>query len=58
MFLHPLTTEFLPQIPDLHQLLQAGARVADVGCGEGWSAIGLALRYPPCEIDGYDAVPR
>jgi hypothetical protein len=54
MFLHQLAAELLPQIPDLHQSLQAGARVADVGCGEGWSAIGLALGYPACEIDGYD----
>ena len=54
MFLHQLTSEMLPQAPGLHRLLQAGARVADVGCGEGWSAIGLALGYPACEIDGYD----
>ena len=54
MFLHQLTSELLPQIPDLHRLLRAGARVADVGCGEGWSAIGLALGYPSSEIDGYD----
>ncbi len=54
MFLHQLASEFLPLIPDLHRLLQAGARVADVGCGEGWSALGIALGYPACEIDGYD----
>ena len=28
--------------------------MADVGCGEGWSAISIALGYPACEIDGYD----
>ena len=54
MFLHQLAIEYLPQIPDLPQSLKAGARVADVGCGEGWSTIGLALGYPACEIDGYD----
>ena len=54
MFLHQLTSQILPQVPDVHQLLQTGARVADIGCGEGWSAIGLASGYPACEIDGYD----
>lgn len=54
LFLRQLTSEILPQIPDLHRLLQAGARLADVGCGEGWSAIGLALGYPACDVDGYD----
>ena len=28
--------------------------MADVRCGEGWSAISIALGYPACEIDGYD----
>ena len=54
MFLHQLTSELLPQVPDVHQLLQSGARVADIGCGEGWSAIGLASGYPHCEVDGVD----
>lgn len=54
MFLNHLTREILPHIPDLHALLQAGAKVADIGCGEGWSSIALALGYPACEIDGYD----
>lgn len=54
LFLHQLTADVLPQIPDLHATLQAGARVADVGCGEGWSAIGLALGYPDVEVTGFD----
>ena len=54
MFLHQLTTELLPQVDGLHQRLQAGGRVADIGCGEGWSTIGLALGYPACTVDGYD----
>jgi SAM-dependent methyltransferase len=54
LFLQQLTSQLLPQIPDLHRVLQDGAQVADVGCGEGWSAIGLALGYPACEIHGYD----
>lgn len=54
LFLHQLTSELLPQVPELHDLLQRGAQVADVGCGEGWSAIGLALGYPATAIDGFD----
>ena len=32
----------LPQLPELRQRLEAGARVAEVGRGEGWAAIGPA----------------
>src|SRR3712207_518887 len=35
-------TEHLPSIPDVHERLQAGARVADVACGVGWAAIAIA----------------
>jgi 2-polyprenyl-3-methyl-5-hydroxy-6-metoxy-1,4-benzoquinol methylase len=54
MFLGQLTQDFLPQIPDLHQRLQSGGQVADIGCGEGWSAIALALGYPEITVDGFD----
>lgn len=54
MFLHQLTQELLPGVPELHERLTGGARVADVGCGEGWSAIGLARGYAGVRVDGYD----
>lgn len=54
MFLHQLCQEFLPAIGDLHERLTAGARVADVGCGEAWSAVGIALGYPLSAVDGFD----
>jgi 2-polyprenyl-3-methyl-5-hydroxy-6-metoxy-1,4-benzoquinol methylase len=54
LFLQLLATEYLPSIGDVHAKLSAGARVADIGCGMGWSAIGMANAYPNVTIDGYD----
>lgn len=53
-FLKELGTSWFPAVPDLHARLEAGARVADVGCGEGWSSIGIAQAYPEAHVDGYD----
>jgi SAM-dependent methyltransferase len=55
-FLYQLGTEWLPAIPDVHSRLSGGkvARVADVGCGAGWSSIGIALNYPNVRVDGFD----
>jgi SAM-dependent methyltransferase len=55
-FLHLLPSEWLPAIPDVHARLQGdpGARVADIGCGVGWSAIGIARTYPKAQVDGFD----
>ncbi len=51
--------EWLASIPDVHRRLIAGppARVADLGCGEGWLSIGLALAYPMIQVVGVDADP-
>jgi 2-polyprenyl-3-methyl-5-hydroxy-6-metoxy-1,4-benzoquinol methylase len=35
-------------------LRRPGARIADVGCGGGWSSITLARAYPDATIDGID----
>ncbi len=55
-FLYQLGTEWLPAIPDLHARLSSDvpARIADVGCGHGWSAIGMAKAYPNTRVDGFD----
>ncbi|MCC6628871.1 MAG: class I SAM-dependent methyltransferase [Chloroflexi bacterium] len=55
-FLHQLAQEWLPTMPDVHARLQADppARVADVGCGFGWSSIGIARGYPNVLVDGLD----
>jgi 2-polyprenyl-3-methyl-5-hydroxy-6-metoxy-1,4-benzoquinol methylase len=56
LFWHVLGREWLPAIPDVHARLQADppARVADVGCGVGWSSLGIARAYPNARVDGYD----
>ena len=55
LFLGPLGTEWLPSIPDVDaRLRKAGARIADIACGGGWSSIGMALAYPGVRVDGYD----
>jgi predicted O-methyltransferase YrrM len=53
-FLSWLAQEGFPAVGDLHDRLVNGAKVADVGTGYGWSAIGLALSHPNITIDGFD----
>jgi 2-polyprenyl-3-methyl-5-hydroxy-6-metoxy-1,4-benzoquinol methylase len=55
-FLYQLGSEWLPAIPDVHARLQADppARVADIGCGAGWSSIGIARAYPKARVEGFD----
>ena len=54
LFLRQLGQELLPQAPEVHERLRSAARIADVGCGYGWSSIGLARAYPQATVDGYD----
>ncbi|WP_067863850.1 class I SAM-dependent methyltransferase [Nocardia shimofusensis] len=45
----------LDDVPAVREALtRPQARVADVGCGGGWSAIALAKAYPSLRVDGYD----
>jgi 2-polyprenyl-3-methyl-5-hydroxy-6-metoxy-1,4-benzoquinol methylase len=53
-FMASLGSEVLPSITDVHERLSAGGRVADIGCGGGWSTIAIAKAYPRVEADGYD----
>jgi 2-polyprenyl-3-methyl-5-hydroxy-6-metoxy-1,4-benzoquinol methylase len=46
--------DWFATIPDVHEKLSAGARMADVGSGGGWSSISLARAYPNLTIDGFD----
>lgn len=53
-FTGALVTEVLPSLPEVDAVLRAGGRVADVGCGFGWSSIGIAAGYPSARVDGFD----
>jgi 2-polyprenyl-3-methyl-5-hydroxy-6-metoxy-1,4-benzoquinol methylase len=55
VFLQALPNEWIPAMPDVHaRLQQSGARVADVGCGAAWSAIGIARAFPGAQVDAFD----
>jgi SAM-dependent methyltransferase len=54
-FTHLLGDQWLPGVADVHARLQgSGARMADIGCGEGWSTVALAKAYPHARFVGVD----
>ncbi|HEX2101803.1 MAG TPA: methyltransferase domain-containing protein [Candidatus Synoicihabitans sp.] len=55
-FVADLTNEWLPAVNDLHAHLTRTKRprIADVGCGAGWSTIALARAYPHAQVIGFD----
>jgi SAM-dependent methyltransferase len=53
-FMGALVHDVLPGLPEVDAPLRAGGRVADVGCGMGWSSIGMATGYPEARVDGFD----
>ena len=57
MFVNQLATEWTPALPDIDERLHRtdpAPRVADLGCGTGWSAIAMARAYPAVRVDGFD----
>lgn len=54
-FTSELVHDWLPSLPDVHARLLDGARVADIGCGIGWSTQALARAYPSSRVTGIDA---
>lgn len=54
-FVKALGPDWFAAVPDLHERLsRPDIRVADIGCGEGWSTIAIAKAYPGLTVDGYD----
>lgn len=56
ILLSTLPKDWLPAIPAVHARLsgEPPARVADVGCGVGWSSIAIASAYPGVMVDGIE----
>jgi len=50
-----LTSEWLPSLDGVEDKLEAGANVADIGCGHGVSTIEMARAYPASRFHGFDA---
>jgi SAM-dependent methyltransferase len=49
-----LVNEWIPALTGRTEKLQAGAQVADIGCGHGASTILMAQDYPNSRFYGYD----
>lgn len=49
-----LVAEWIPALNGTHATLQAGGKVADVGCGYGASTILMAQAYPRSKFTGFD----
>jgi SAM-dependent methyltransferase len=58
-FTQELPGDWLAAMPDVVARLETGrpARVADVGCGQGWSTIAVAQAFLYAQVDGLDADP-
>jgi len=49
-----LVSAWIPALTDVKARLEAGARVADVGCGKGASTLLMAKAFPNSEFFGFD----
>jgi SAM-dependent methyltransferase len=49
-----LVSAWIPALSDVQQKLEAGARVADVGCGKGASTILMAKAFPKSRFFAFD----
>jgi 2-polyprenyl-3-methyl-5-hydroxy-6-metoxy-1,4-benzoquinol methylase len=57
-FTHELPTDWLDAMPDIRgRLRDQGGRVADIGCGQGFSTTAIAEAFPSASVDGIDLDP-
>jgi len=56
-YLQNLVANWLPALDGVVEKLERGARVADVGCGHGWSTVLMAQACPKSKFFGYDFHP-
>jgi ubiquinone/menaquinone biosynthesis C-methylase UbiE len=49
-----LVSTWIPALSDVQEKLEAGARVADIGCGKGASTILMAKAFPKSRFFGFD----
>jgi SAM-dependent methyltransferase len=57
-YLGNLTSAWLPALDGVAAKLEAGAKVADVGCGLGASTLLMAQTFPKSQFVGFDVHPR
>jgi ubiquinone/menaquinone biosynthesis C-methylase UbiE len=53
-YVHHLVAEWLPALDGVVAKLERGAKVADVGCGHGWSTLLMAKAFPKSQFVGFD----
>ncbi|MDG4823267.1 class I SAM-dependent methyltransferase [Asanoa sp. WMMD1127] len=54
-YVHQLAQVWFPSVPGLVSRLEAGARVADFGCGHGVATLLMASLWPASTFDGFDS---
>lgn len=52
-----LVESWIPALDGAAAKLARGGRLADLGCGQGWSAIAVAQAFPQANVLGIDADP-
>jgi 2-polyprenyl-3-methyl-5-hydroxy-6-metoxy-1,4-benzoquinol methylase len=49
-----LTSEWIPALDGVVSKLEAGAKIADIGCGHGASSVVMAKTWPNSHVSGFD----